>query len=70
MTKSPDDSYHKCLFCSKEIGKYQIYCSNPHCQQKYERKLAIVHNTFAYKIYIYLYCLSEEEAYFRGDIEK
>jgi predicted nucleic acid-binding Zn ribbon protein len=67
MTQLLDDLYHKCLFCGKEIGRYQIYCSSPHCQQKYERKLAIVHNSIEYKIYIRLFYIAEEEAYLRGD---
>jgi hypothetical protein len=66
--KLPDDSYHRCLFCGKEITKYQIYCHNPRCQQKYERKLAMVHNTKEYRIYIILFRIAEEEAYLRGDL--
>jgi predicted nucleic acid-binding Zn ribbon protein len=59
----------KCIICGRLIGKYQIYCQDPHCQQKYERKLAIVHNSRAYRLYIVLYRMSEEEAKLRGDIE-
>ena len=69
MTQLPEDSSHKCVICGQEINKYSLYCSKPQCRHLFSRKMAIIHNSQAYKIYIWLYQASEEEALFRGDIE-
>jgi len=59
-----------CVICGKPIPIYNFYCSNIRCQQQYERKLNIVHNSKAYKFYMMFYYIREEECLFRGDIER
>jgi predicted nucleic acid-binding Zn ribbon protein len=64
-----DREENYCVICGKPIDRFSLYCSNPRCQQQYERKLAIVHNSRAYKFYIMMFRICEEQAINRGDVE-
>ena len=69
MTQSPDDSSPRCIICGGITTKYSNYCKNVHCQQKYERKLAILHNSKEYRMYIKIYRYQMETFWMRGDVE-
>jgi len=59
---------NQCTICGKIIDRFSLYCKDVHCQQKYERKLAIVHSSRQYRLYITIFKMAEEEAMLRGDL--